>query len=69
MTGMDMGIQQIHAASADGLRYTVRGSYLSMQGAWEMEIVLRRPGYDDIRQTFDPIIPGRHDHTEPDAHE
>jgi hypothetical protein len=70
MTGMEMGTQQIQAASADGLRYTVRGSFMTMQGPWRMEIILRRPGFDDIRQTFNlniqdssaPLDSGGHEH-------
>jgi copper transport protein len=52
MTEMDLGTQEIRTISADGLRYTARGSYFTMTGPWEMEVIIRRPGYNDIRHTF-----------------
>jgi copper transport protein len=53
---MDMGTQQIEAASEDGLRYTARGSFFSMAGPWELEVIIRRPGFNDVRQTFEVDI-------------
>jgi hypothetical protein len=50
---MDMGTQQVKTTSSDGLRYTVRGSFFSMAGPWELEIIIRRPAYDDIRHAFE----------------
>jgi copper transport protein len=50
---MDMGTQQIEATSIDGLRYTARGTYFSMTGPWEIEIILRRPGFNDVRHSFE----------------
>lgn len=52
-TAMDMGTQQVETTSVDGLRYTARGSFFSMTGPWELEVILRRPGFNDIRQTFE----------------
>lgn len=57
--GMDMGTQQVQATSVDGLRYTARGSYFSMAGPWEVEVILRRPGYNDVRRTFELEIRDR----------
>ncbi|HET6597117.1 MAG TPA: CopD family protein [Anaerolineales bacterium] len=51
-TSMDMGTQQVEATSVDGVRYTVRGSYFPMVGPWELEIIIRRPGFNDVRKTF-----------------
>ncbi len=50
---MDMGTQQIQATSVGDLRYTARGSYFPMTGPWELEIIIRRPGFNDIRQAFE----------------
>jgi copper transport protein len=50
---MEMGTQQVQTTSSDGLRYTARGSFFSMAGPWELEIIIRRPGYDDIRHAFE----------------
>ena len=33
-------------------RYTARGSFTSMGGRWQIEVVLRRAGFDDVRHTF-----------------
>ena len=56
---MDMGTQQVQATSVDGLRYTARGSFFSMAGAWELEVIIRRSGFNDVRQTFELKIPNK----------
>jgi hypothetical protein len=56
---MDMGTQQVQATSSDGLRYTARGSFFSMAGAWELEVIIRRSGFNDVRQTFELEIPNK----------
>lgn len=55
-TQMDMGTQQIRTTTADGLRYTARGSYFTMTGKWELEVIIRRSGYNDVRQIFEVDI-------------
>jgi hypothetical protein len=49
---MDMGTQQVEATSADGLRYSARGSYFPMTGPWELEVIIRRTGFNDVRRIF-----------------
>jgi hypothetical protein len=49
---MNMGTIQVETVSQDGLRYVARGSYLSMAGAWQVEVILRKPRFDDVRKTF-----------------
>jgi copper transport protein len=63
MMAMDMGTQQISATSVDGLRYTARGSYFPMTGPWELEIIIRRPGYNDIRRAFELEIQNTSSHS------
>jgi copper transport protein len=46
---MDMGTEQVEAQTTDGVRFTARGNYFSMAGQWEVEIIVRRPGFDDVR--------------------
>jgi copper transport protein len=59
MVGHDMGTTQVEAQPGEGGRYTARGSYLSMSGLWRVEVIVRRAGFDDVRQQFDlPIRPG-----------
>ncbi len=48
-----MGITQVEATTVDGRRYTTRGSYLSMHGRWQVEVILRRAGVNDVRQVFE----------------
>jgi copper transport protein len=64
MLAMDMGTQQVQTTSVDGLRYTARGSYFPMIGPWELEVIVRRPGYNDIRHIFklEIQIPSSHSH-------
>ena len=50
---MDMGTQQVETTSGEGVRYTARGSFFSMAGPWELEVIIRRAGFNDVRQTFE----------------
>jgi copper transport protein len=43
---------QVTAATQDGRRYSVRGSYLSLAGDWSIDVILRQPGFNDIRHQF-----------------
>ncbi len=52
MQGMAMGVLQTEAKATGLERYTTRGSYTSMGGRWNVEVVLRRAGFDDVRHTF-----------------
>jgi copper transport protein len=49
----DMGTLQVATQTSDGVRYAARGSYLSMEGDWEVEIILRRAGFDDVRLSLE----------------
>jgi copper transport protein len=48
----DMGTTQVEATQTSASSYTARGSYLSMVGNWQVEVILRRSGFDDIRHSF-----------------
>jgi copper transport protein len=50
---MDMGTTQVETVSQDGRRYLARGSYLSMGGLWQVEVILRKPRFDDVRKTYE----------------
>jgi copper transport protein len=52
MLGMEMGDLQTEAKRSGTQRYTARGSFMNMGGRWQLEVVLRRAGFDDIRHTF-----------------
>ena len=52
MQGMAMGVLQTETQTSDSERYTTRGSFTSMGGRWNVEVVLRRAGFDDVRHTF-----------------
>jgi copper transport protein len=43
---------QVTADTQDGSRYSVRGSYLSLTGDWMIDVILRQPGFNDIRHQF-----------------
>lgn len=52
MLGMAMGQLQTEAKPTNQERYTARGSFTSMGGRWNVEVVLRRAGFDDVTHTF-----------------
>src|SRR5262249_36990285 len=52
MVGMQMGTLQAETTTTDTHRYTARGSFTSMGGRWNIEVVLRRAGFDDVQHTF-----------------
>jgi copper transport protein len=52
MQGMEMGKLQAETKPTGGERYTARGSFTSMGGRWNIEVVLRRAGFDDVRHVF-----------------
>src|SRR5262249_24384025 len=52
MHGMEMGKLQTDTTTVDKERYTALGSFTSMGGRWNVEVVLRRAGFDDVSHTF-----------------
>lgn len=52
MQGMEMGQVETTLPASDNGRYLTRGNYLSMGGRWNIEVILRREGMADVRQTF-----------------
>ena len=53
----EMGVQEIELDAVDAIRYTTRGSYLVMSGPWQGEVIVRRAGFDDVRSTFEFVMP------------
>jgi copper transport protein len=52
-----MGVTQVDTQPADGQqRYVARGSYLTMEGPWQVEVIFRRDRYNDIRHAFDLLV-------------
>ncbi len=49
---VDLGITQVEAAPIGDSRYEVTGSYLSVAGTWQVEVILRYPRIEDIRHVF-----------------
>ena len=43
---------QTIAKQTDAQRYTARGSFTVRDGRWNVEVVLRRVGFDDVRHIF-----------------
>lgn len=52
MQGMQMGELQTEATANGAERYVTRGNYLSMGGRWQIDVVFRRAGQEDVRHTF-----------------
>ena len=51
MQGMGMGQLETALPAGDNGRFLTRGNYLSMGGRWDVEVILRREGMADVRQT------------------
>jgi mono/diheme cytochrome c family protein len=51
-TSGSLGVTQAEAKTVDGKRFTVRGSYLALAGEWQIEVILRRAGFDDVSHTY-----------------
>ena len=53
---IDIAPLQVEATPAPGdspiRRYTAQGSYFASGGRWQVEVVVRRSGLDDVRHTF-----------------
>jgi len=49
---VSLGLNQVEAVHSSGNRYTVRGSYLTIAGNWQVEVILRQSGVNDIRNNF-----------------
>jgi copper transport protein len=56
MLGMEMGDLQTEARPAGRERYIARGSFASMGGRWQIEVVVQRAGFDDVRHVFEVDI-------------
>ena len=53
------GVTQIETKAVDdGSRYSARGSYFPSGGKWQIEVILRRTGMNDVRHTFDVTVEG-----------
>jgi copper transport protein len=47
-----LGVTQIETERVSEERYFARGSYLSVAGPWQIDVIVRRAGHDDVRRTF-----------------
>ncbi len=55
--GANMGVTQVETVTQDHIRYSARGSYLSMGGHWQVQIIVRQPGVNDVTCTCQVMIP------------
>ncbi len=46
------GAVGMEGMSNGSMRYTIRGSYLSMIGHWQVDAIVRQPGQNDVTQSF-----------------
>lgn len=52
MQGMEMGEIETEAVPVGDQRYAARGNFMSMGGRWDVEVIVRRAGFEDVRHTF-----------------
>lgn len=55
-----MGELQVEMTETEGGRFVARGAYLANAGNWQVEVILRRSGFDDARHTFDVVVETEH---------
>lgn len=55
---------QVETRTDDQVRFYARGSYLSAVGTWQLEVIVRRAGFNDVRHTFavEMVAPEAHNH-------
>jgi len=51
-----LGVSEVQTSTVEGRRYTARGAYLSITGAWRVETILRRAGFDDVTHVFELLV-------------
>ncbi len=54
----DLGLTEVQMASAGGQRYTARGAYFAQAGNWAVDVIVRRPGFNDVRHRFTLALAG-----------
>ncbi len=47
---------QVETEPVGGGRYLARGAHFAIPGDWQIEVILRQRGFDDVRHTFDMIV-------------
>jgi hypothetical protein len=58
-----LGTLQVETETTDNQRFSTRGSYLSLAGNWQLEVILRRQGFNDVKHTFVIVAePPAHQH-------
>ncbi len=53
----DLGVVTVDAAKIDKTRFQAGGTYMSLSGRWQVDVIVRRPGLEDVVSTFDWIMP------------
>jgi copper transport protein len=59
MRDMEMGTQEIAATNQGNGHYTFHGDTLSMVGNWDMGVLVRRAGVDDVRTSYSVLALGQ----------
>jgi mono/diheme cytochrome c family protein len=52
VSGGGLGLNQVEAVPTGAGRYTARGTFITLPGQWEVDVILRRPNYDDVVHRF-----------------
>jgi copper transport protein len=60
---LDIDMFQVETESVGDGRFLARGAHFPIAGNWQIEVILRRSGFDDVRHTFDLLVKeSDHDH-------
>jgi mono/diheme cytochrome c family protein len=53
---VNLGTTQVEADPVDHSRYSAKGSYLTIAGDWQVEVILRRHAVNDVRHVFNVSV-------------
>jgi mono/diheme cytochrome c family protein len=58
LVSSNLGTNEVETTESDGGRFTARGSYITLGGQWQVEVLVRRSGFDDVVHRFYVPISG-----------
>lgn len=54
---VSLGLIEVDTTTVDQQRFVARGSYLALADSWEVTVIVRRDGFQNVSQRFEVAIP------------